>query len=57
MPISRFSTGTRSTLSPPIITLPASGIDETRDAAQQRGLAAARRPQQAEELPVGKIER
>ena len=38
-------------------TLPASGVFEARDDAQQRGLAAARRPEQRDQLARRDVER
>ena len=37
--------------------LPGFGLDEPGDRAQQRGLAAAARPEKAEEFSIGEIER
>ncbi len=60
MPILRFSGGSaqpaRPTTASPSFTMPSSGHLEARHQPQQRGLAAAGRAEQREELAVGDLE-
>jgi len=56
MAMSRSLGGTSLTTSPPIADVAVADLLETGDHAQGRALAAARRPDQDDELLVGDVE-